>query len=316
MYGDYDDKAIKCWCDSDWAGDRVSRKSVDCLVVEVLGCVVSVSTKGQAAVAQSSAEAELGGCHRAALYSIGIQNYWQELYDEYLPINICTDSSAGKMISLRRGVGAVRHLEVRQLYIQELTNSNRIKVHKVRGGINKADVGTKPHSPKAIEPFYEWLQVTHPQKGDIEREAGRVQVPSDTATKRVFNMLMAASLVSRNKADEYCNIEHDECDIKVIKFDTASWFWWIVAVIEGMTLFYLLIHSLFSWARQKQKKDIAVQTMDDRASATTTATALGRHTTVFVAGASGECYHLVDNCGSLRKAKYIKKYRPCKVCDG
>ena len=220
------------------------------------------------------------------------------------------------MISLRRGVGAVRHLEVRQLYIQELTNSNRIKVHKVRGGINKADVGTKPHSPKAIEPFYEWLQVTHPQKGDIEREAGRVQVPSDTATKRVFNMLMAASLVSRNKADEYCSYEQNESDIKGIKFDTASWFWWIVATIEGMTLFYVLILSIFRWAKQQHKKDIAVQTTDDGISTTTTATALGRHTTIFVAASSGECYHLVDNCGSLRKAKLIKQYRPCRICDG
>jgi hypothetical protein len=112
-------------------------------VIEVLGAVVSVSTKGQLAIAQSSAEAELGGAHRAALLAVGVQNTWLELFEENLPIGLLMDSAAGKIMAVRRGKGKVRHLEVKQLYLQELTNALRVKTYKAKGEENKADIGTK-----------------------------------------------------------------------------------------------------------------------------------------------------------------------------
>ena len=94
-------RMVKAWVDSDWAGDRATRKSVDCVVMEVLGTVISVSTKGQLAIAQSSGEAELGGVHRGALTAVGIQNTWMEWFEEQLPIAVMTDSAAGKVMSVR-----------------------------------------------------------------------------------------------------------------------------------------------------------------------------------------------------------------------
>jgi len=41
-------------------------------------------------------------------------------------------------------VGRVRLLEVRQLYIQKLTNDGRVKVRRLPGSENEADLGTKP----------------------------------------------------------------------------------------------------------------------------------------------------------------------------
>ena len=72
-----------------------------------------------------------------------LQNVWFSLFGEELKITIATDSSAGLAMSCRRGCGRVRHLEIRQLYIQGLTNSGRVAVVKEKGTKNVADLGTK-----------------------------------------------------------------------------------------------------------------------------------------------------------------------------
>ncbi len=72
--------------DSDWAGDKSTRKSVDCVVADLCGAVVYVSTKGQTFRALSSPEAELAAAHRGSLYGFFLQNMWKELFRETLPI--------------------------------------------------------------------------------------------------------------------------------------------------------------------------------------------------------------------------------------
>ncbi len=57
-----------------------------------------------------------------------------------------TDSGAGRSALLRRGVGRTRHLEVKVLWIQDMTNSGGLLVDKVRGTEDVADIGTKPLS--------------------------------------------------------------------------------------------------------------------------------------------------------------------------
>ena len=66
------------------------------------------------------------------------------IYDEILPITIHTDSEVGRILSTRRGVGRVRHLEARQLCAQKLTKDSRLSVRKVHGQGNAADMKTKP----------------------------------------------------------------------------------------------------------------------------------------------------------------------------
>jgi hypothetical protein len=163
---------IQAWSDSDWAGDRATRKSVDCVVIKVYGAIVHVSSKGQMAIAQSSAEAERGGAHRAGLYATDIQNAWHEMYEDCLPIELLMDSSAGKIMAVRRGKGRVRHLEVRQLYLQRLTNIGRVKALKCRGDTNVADVGTKPIERKCIGQFMECLGVENSKDESVVNHLG------------------------------------------------------------------------------------------------------------------------------------------------
>ena len=56
------------------------------------------------------------------------------------------DAEAARAIAPRQGIGKVRHLEVRYLWLQDKVRRGKIKLVKVWGKENPADVLTKPMS--------------------------------------------------------------------------------------------------------------------------------------------------------------------------
>jgi hypothetical protein len=184
---------IQIWVDADWAGDRESRKSIDCIVARVFGVVIHTSVKGQMYVAQSSAESELGGSHRGCLYGIFLQNMIFEFFGTVCTVEILTDSSAGKTIALRKGCGKVRHLDTKQLYIQDLTGSGRVRVLKCRGGDNLADMGTKPLARSYIERYKSMMGIA-PSTTQCE-ESSSAPVVAGSTVRNAVAALVSALLV-------------------------------------------------------------------------------------------------------------------------
>jgi len=64
----------------------------------------------------------------------------------YCKIRLLVDSSAAKSIASRTGLGKLRHLEIKFLWLQECVRRGKVVLSKVRGDINPADVLTKPKS--------------------------------------------------------------------------------------------------------------------------------------------------------------------------
>ena len=54
-----------------------------------------------------------------------------------------TDASAGRAMATRRGVGRVRHLDARLLWLQQLCAEGVVEVRAKPGTHNEADIGTK-----------------------------------------------------------------------------------------------------------------------------------------------------------------------------
>ena len=54
-----------------------------------------------------------------------------------------TDSSAATSITARTGAGRVRHIEVRELWVQDRVAKGELKIVKVKGEDNVADGLTK-----------------------------------------------------------------------------------------------------------------------------------------------------------------------------
>ncbi len=53
------------------------------------------------------------------------------------------DSEAAKSFVARRGLGRMRHIEVRDLWLQEEVRMGKVKVLKIHGKENPADLMTK-----------------------------------------------------------------------------------------------------------------------------------------------------------------------------
>ena len=82
---------------------------------------------------------------KAAAEGIGLQCILRDLgFDSSVEVYI--DSSAAKSIASRIGVGKVRHIHTKLLWIQEAVRDGKIKLTTISGGHNPADVLSKPMS--------------------------------------------------------------------------------------------------------------------------------------------------------------------------
>ena len=72
---------IKCFTDSDWAGDQESRKSTSGFVISIFNTPLSFSSKTQGSIAQSSAEAELYAMASGVADAIFIKQLLEEIQE-------------------------------------------------------------------------------------------------------------------------------------------------------------------------------------------------------------------------------------------
>ena len=138
-----DHNIVDAYSDSDWAGCPKTRRSTTGGVLMVDGGLVKSWSSMQTTVAQSSGEAEYYAMVRAAAEALGLQSIMRDLgWDA--GVRLWVDSSAAKSMSARIGLGKVRHMEVKFLWLQEAVRDKRVEVKKIHGTCNPADVLTKP----------------------------------------------------------------------------------------------------------------------------------------------------------------------------
>ena len=99
----------------------------------------------QGAYALSSAEAEFYSMIEAVTRAKALCNLARELgfMDLSNVIHLGTDSSAAKSFVNRRGLGKMRHIEIRDLWLQKEVREGKVEVYKVPGTENPADLMTK-----------------------------------------------------------------------------------------------------------------------------------------------------------------------------
>ena len=104
---------------------------------------ISRWTAGQNQVALSSGEAELYAANRGGCEGLGLQTLAKDL-GLTGTVNLYLDASATKAIIERRGLGKLRHVEVRDLWMQEALRNKKFKLKKIATDANPSDLGTKP----------------------------------------------------------------------------------------------------------------------------------------------------------------------------
>ena len=96
----------------------------------------------QAMVSLSSGEAEFYGVTKAAGIGLGYQALLRDLGIS-MEIRVWTDSTATIGICGRQGLGKLRHIDTRSLWLQQRLREGGIELRKIRGEVNPADLFTK-----------------------------------------------------------------------------------------------------------------------------------------------------------------------------
>ena len=130
------------WSDSDWAGCIETRKSTSGGVVMHGDHCIKTWSSTQDVIALSSGEAEYYALVKTGSQCLGMKAMMADL-GILSKLKFKTDASAAKGISMRRGLGKVRHIEVNQLWLQDKIHKGHIELEKVDGKKNLADALTK-----------------------------------------------------------------------------------------------------------------------------------------------------------------------------
>ena len=129
------------YTDSDWAGCKLTRRSTSVGVILHGSHLLLHYTRTQAGVALPSAEAELNAVLKMGCEILGISQFCRELGHD-MEVKMNGDSSAVKGILARRGCGKVKHLEVKQLWLQEQVCSGKVDFQNVPRRSNPSDALT------------------------------------------------------------------------------------------------------------------------------------------------------------------------------
>ena len=107
------------------------------------------SSNLQSTIGLSSGESEYYGIVKGAAAGLGAQSLLQD-WGLTLPVEVLSDSSAARGHVQRRGLGKMRHIQTRYLWVQERAGEGHIKITCVPGSKNVADVLTKEVSGETM----------------------------------------------------------------------------------------------------------------------------------------------------------------------
>ena len=113
--------------DSDWAGCHKTRRSTSANTIFWAGMLVHSASRAQKSVTLSSTEAEINSAVTAAAEGIYVLSCLRHV----TCINLAIDNSAARCILSRSGVGRIRHLQGKNLWIQERVSNKTVCIFPV-----------------------------------------------------------------------------------------------------------------------------------------------------------------------------------------
>ena len=129
--------------DGGWVQDAVTRKSVSSLAAFAGNCPLYDASVSQQVVSTSSGEAEWYAAVAATAKGLHLKGVLGSLIQQEIHLRIRTGSSVCKAIGNRRGIGRVKHLQVKSLWLQDVFKVGDAFLDKAGTKDNRADLGTK-----------------------------------------------------------------------------------------------------------------------------------------------------------------------------
>ena len=138
--------------DSDWSGDKETRKSTSSAVFLLNKNCVCSSSRSQRTISLSSGEAEYYSTVSAGCDTIYLSNIIKFCtYEKPLGVYLLTDSSAARGVLGRIGAGRIRHLSGQVLWMQQRVAQGFFQVRTVPTATNVAGLNTKALSRDRVK---------------------------------------------------------------------------------------------------------------------------------------------------------------------
>ena len=150
FYPQRETRIIKIHCDSDHAGCLVTRRSTTGYTVSIGRRCIKHGSNLQGTISLSAGESEYYALVRASAIGLSVKALKQDWGDE-CELVIHSDSSAARGTASRRGLGKLRHVQTRYLWLQERVASNDLKIVAIGTKHSTADLCTKPVNKETCE---------------------------------------------------------------------------------------------------------------------------------------------------------------------
>eukprot|EP00435_Cladocopium_sp_Y103_P056491 s740_g19.t1 len=141
---------LEAYSDSSWADCKTTRKSTSSGVICLNGALVMSVCRTQASVALSSCEAELYAANGLMVESIYLFRLCKFLCGDESDVGsdmvqqrLFTDSSSALALVRRTGTGRLKHIQIKQFFLQSLLRTGVFSIFKINTKLNPGDLSTK-----------------------------------------------------------------------------------------------------------------------------------------------------------------------------
>ena len=184
---------IEGYLDGDWACDDLDRKSVSGAVVMVAGCRMHSHSRSTPTHALSSGESETMSVSAVLKECLLIQFNLEFVGFGRLPIQLLTDATVAKQFVHRKGVGRMKHLEVRYMWLQQHLAEGAYAIKKIPRSENMSDMLTHPPSAQDLQKFLPMIGIYPMEcsKGAVELvKTAMSQRPASAWPRRSWRSLL------------------------------------------------------------------------------------------------------------------------------
>ena len=159
---------LHVFVDSDHAGCGLTRRSTTGLAMMLGTHCLKHGSNLQSTISLSSGESEWYAIVKGAATGLFMRSLLRDLGCE-LQLRNHSDSSAARGFSQRQGLGRLRHVQTRFLWVQERVKEGHLEVVPVRGKNNTADMFPKAVSGKLRDRYLQRLGYRHAKVGGLQK---------------------------------------------------------------------------------------------------------------------------------------------------
>ena len=141
---------LELFTDADWSGDKTTRRSTSSNVIMHNGHTLCTASRTQKSVSLSSCESEFNAYVSGMTDLVYVSSALTFLTGSDPERHTFLDSSSARQLVCRQGVGRVRHLSGKLLWVQEFLKQGYMTIHPVDTLLNVSDIGTKALAPERI----------------------------------------------------------------------------------------------------------------------------------------------------------------------